>query len=108
MRRLENRKLRRKAPNSPALCTVVAKVVTFSATYPAKADGAVTDAGAGTLRTPGDRPQSTSEDGEAQLNAIVPWKPLMAVTDTGVAADWPCATENGEAEKLKSSVPSTV
>jgi hypothetical protein len=60
------------------------------------------------MRAFGDRAQSTSEDCEAQLNAIVPWKPLIAVTDMGVAADWPCNTNKGEAEKLKSSGPSTV
>jgi hypothetical protein len=87
---------------------VVGKVVTFRETSPADVDGRVTPVDAGTLSDPGSNPQSTSEDGVAQVNEITPWKPLIEVTETDAAADCPWATDNGEAERLKSSGPSTV
>src|ERR1017187_1570324 len=108
LRRLKDRKLNRNAPSNPAFFTVVAKVVTLRSTLPAGAEVDVWDAGAGTVRTVGDRPQSISEDGEAQLNVIVPWKPLIAVTVTGVAPVLPWATENGETARLKSWEPRTL
>jgi hypothetical protein len=105
--RLKDRKLNRKAPSNPALSTVVERAVTLNATLPTEVDVVVREADRGTLRTLGEKPQSTV-DCETQLHAIVPWKPLSAVTDIGVTAVCPWPTDNGETEKLKSAGPRTV